>query len=41
MSKEGNDDKRSWANPVLEATIGKGAKARLSYVHSQSLILFI
>ena len=37
MSKEGNDDKRYWANPVVEAVIGKGAKVRLSYVHSQSL----
>jgi Fe-S cluster assembly protein SufD len=37
MSKEGNDDKRYWANPVLEVVIGKGAKVRHSYVQSQSL----
>ncbi|KAJ6933105.1 hypothetical protein NC651_008503 [Populus alba x Populus x berolinensis] len=37
VSKEGNDDKRYWANPVLEVVIGKGAKVRHSYVQSQSL----
>ncbi|KAJ6394126.1 hypothetical protein OIU77_023369 [Salix suchowensis] len=37
VSKEGNDDKYYWANPVLEVVIGKGAKVRHSYVQSQSL----
>ncbi|CAK7356173.1 unnamed protein product [Dovyalis caffra] len=37
VSKEGNDDKCHWANPVLEVVIGKGAKVRHSYVQSQSL----
>jgi Fe-S cluster assembly protein SufD len=37
VSKEGNDDRYYWANPVLEVVIGKGAKVRHSYVQSQSL----
>ncbi|KAB5573903.1 hypothetical protein DKX38_001097 [Salix brachista] len=37
VSKEGNDDKYYWANPVLEVVIGKGAKVRHSYVQRQSL----